>query len=207
MKRILTIIFSLFSIVAALFGLKWSTPYDPSTYETMSDMPSNVIVGKMRVELLSDTLVRIEQKGPRGFENRPSFTVQKRTGWEKVSHTETTSDSKVYIKTKNYTVCIPENADSADGAFITDKGGSVLWRHEIDTDASIYLPSPSDELSCWYFSDSPRVIPSEDKYTVFGTTSTAGISPTRRRISSSLCRREATAVSHQTLLTSPDAVR
>ena len=166
MKRILTLIFSLFSIIAALFGLKWSTPYDPSTYETMSDMPSNVIVGKMRVELLSDTLVRIEQKGPRGFENRPSFTVQKRTGWEKISHTETTADSKVYIKTENYTVCIPENADSAEGAFITDKNGSVLWRYETDTDASIYLPSPSDELSCWYFSDSPRVIPSEDKYTV-----------------------------------------
>ena len=32
----------------------------------------------MRVELLRDTLVRIETKGPRGFENRPSFAVEKR---------------------------------------------------------------------------------------------------------------------------------
>ena len=166
MKRMFTLIWSAFSLIAAIFGLKWATPYDPSTYESMIDMPSYVTVGEMRVELLSDTLVRIEQKGPRGFENRPSFTVQKRTGWEKIEFTQKTESGKVYIQTKEYTVCLPENASSPEGAFVTDKNGNVLWQFETETDASMYLPSPSDELSCWYFSDNPRVIPSEDKYTV-----------------------------------------
>ena len=165
MRRIITVIFSLFSVIAAIFGLKWATPYNPADYETET-MANNVIVGEMRVELLSDTLVRIEQKGARGFENRPSFTVQKRDGWEKIDFTQKTENEKVYIQTKEYTVCLPENATSAEGAFITDKNGKTLWRFETDTDASIYLPSPSDELSCWFFNDSPRVIPSEDKYTV-----------------------------------------
>ena len=34
------------------------------------------------------------------------------------------------------------------------------------TNTNVYLPSPSDELTSWYFTDSPRVIPSDYGYSV-----------------------------------------
>ena len=36
------------------------------------------IVGNVRVQLLSPTLVRLEQKGPKGFEDRKTYTVLNR---------------------------------------------------------------------------------------------------------------------------------
>ena len=50
MKRMITLIFSLFSFIAAVFGMKWATPYNPADYETET-MANSVIVGEMRVEL------------------------------------------------------------------------------------------------------------------------------------------------------------
>lgn len=165
MKIVLTLIWSAYSIIAALFGLQWGPIYNPADTPE-SELPSTVVVGEMRVQLLSDSLVRLEKEGPRGFENRSSFTVQKRTGWDDVEFTESKKDGYVLVSTENYTVYVPENAESCDGCFVTDENGEVLWTFESDTDSNVYLPSPSDELKSWYFTDAPRVIPSEDGYSV-----------------------------------------
>lgn len=165
MKIVIAIVWSAYSIIAAIFGLDWAPTYNPAD-TPVSELPSTVVVGEMRVQLLSDTLVRIEKEGPRGFENRSSFTVQKRSGWDDIEYTQSTSDDFVVISTENYTVYVPDNADSAESCFITDKKGELLWHFESDTDSNVYLPSPSDELKSWYFTDSPRVIPSEDGYSV-----------------------------------------
>ncbi len=165
MKILLTLIFSFYSIIAAIFGLDWATPYNPADTPE-SDLPSQVIVGEMRVQLLSDRLVRLEAEGPRGYENRSSFTVEKRTGWDKIDFTEKTENGYTVIETKNYSVYVPEDATSCDGCYIADKEGEKLWEFESDTNSNVYLPSPSDELKSWYFTDTPRVIPSEDGYSV-----------------------------------------
>lgn len=165
MKIVLTLIWSMYSIIAALFGLDWAPAYNPADTPA-SELPSTVVVGEMRVQLLSDTLVRLEKEGPRGFENRSSFTVEKRTGWEDIEFTESKKDGYVVITTENYIVYVPENATSCEGAFVTDENGEVLWAFESDTNSNVYLPSPSDELKSWYFTDTPRVIPSEDGYSV-----------------------------------------
>ena len=165
MKIALTLVWSMYSIIAAVFGLNWAPDYNPADTPA-SDLPSTVIVGEMRVQLLSDTLVRLEKEGPRGFENRSSFTVQKRTGWDTVEFTESKNNGYSVITTDNYTVYVPENATSCEGAFVTDENGELLWTFETDTNSNVYLPSPSDELKSWYFTDTPRVIPSEEGYSV-----------------------------------------
>ena len=165
MKILLTIVWSMYSVIAAVFGLSWAPDYNPADTPA-SELPSTVIVGEMRVQLLSDTLIRIEKEGPQGFENRSSFTVEKRTGWEKVEFTESQKDGYRVISTESYSVYVPENAESCEGAYVTDENGEVLWTFETDTNSNIYLPSPSDELKSWYFTDTPRVIPSEDGYSV-----------------------------------------
>lgn len=164
--KIISFILSWFSLFAAMIGLKWTVPYDPSQYEQAEGFPSYVIEGQVRVELLSDSLVRIEQKGERGFENRPSFTVIKRDGWSDVDFKSERSNGFLSIITANYTVMLPENASDTHGCTVVGKNGEVLWRYESQSDAALYLPSPSEELKSWYFMDSPRVIPSEDGYSV-----------------------------------------
>lgn len=128
--------------------------------------PESVTVGNIRVQLLSDTLVRLEIKGPKGFEDRPSYHVTKRTGWDKVAYTTEAADGYTVITTDAYKVYIPNDAKNLVNAYITDKENEELWRYELNTTGSVYMPSPSDELASWYFTDAPRVIPSENGYSV-----------------------------------------
>ena len=160
MNILITVVFSFYSIIASIFGLAWSAPYNPADTPE-SELPSYVIVGDMRIELLSDSLVRLEKEGPKGFENRSSFTVQKRS-WDKINYTQKAENAYVVIETAKYSVYVPESAESCEGAYILAKDGEELWRFDSDTDSNVYLPSPSDELDSWYFTDTPRVIPSDD---------------------------------------------
>lgn len=169
MNKLVTLLLSIFSVMAAIFGLKWAVPYDPSSYENADGFPSYVTEGEIRVELLSDSIVRIEQKGERGFENRPSFVVSKRDGWEKVDYTTENEDGFVVIKTESYCVRVPENAQNVYECTIESADGDTLWTYETQSDSAVYLPSPSEELKSWSFNDSPRVIPSEDGYSVSKT--------------------------------------
>lgn len=146
-----------------------STP-NPSEPEKPGKAPASVIVGDVRVQLLSDSLVRIEMKGREGFEDRASFNVIKRTDWEDVAYTTSETDTETLITTAKYVVHVPKNASKNPvGAFITDPGGNELWTYVGNTDSNVFLPSPSDELKSWYFTDSPRVIPSENGYTPLDT--------------------------------------
>ncbi len=127
-------------------------------------LPTSIELGKLRVQLLSDRMVRIEVKGPHGFEDRASFTVQKRRGYDEVAYTSAVENGYTVISTDAYKVYIPENAKTPAGAYITDAKGEVLWDYETNTNSNVYLPSPSDELNSWYFTDAPRVIPAENGY-------------------------------------------
>lgn len=166
MAKIIAPILMLLAVLFGLFGQKVS--YDPKDYA--EGQPASVTEGKVRVQLLRDTLVRIEAEGPKGFENRPSFTVEKRTGWDDVAFTEQQENGYKVIRTDRFTVYVPLGADSAAGCFITDSSGNELWRFETDTDTKVMLPSPSDELAAWSFTDNPRIIPSKQGYSVFAST-------------------------------------
>lgn len=126
---------------------------------------SVVELGDLRIQLLSDTIVRIENKGPKGFENRPSYIVLNREDYDKISYTIETQNGVTYIKTANYTVCVP-NGGKAEDTYIINSLNERLWTYSDAgrTDTNVYLPSPSDELKSWYFTDSPRIIPSEHGY-------------------------------------------
>ncbi|MBO5779071.1 MAG: DUF5110 domain-containing protein [Clostridia bacterium] len=151
-----------------------TSPSDPETPPKTEDkkpedegpLPTSIELGKLRVQLLSDRMVRIEVKGSKGFEDRPSYTVQKRRGWDEVSYTSETVDGYTVITTSAYKVYVPVDAKTPVGSYITDTKGTELWRYETNTNSNVYLPSPSDELNSWFFTDAPRVIPSEDGYSV-----------------------------------------
>ena len=164
MLKIIQLFWTVLSLLVALLGGQKTVPYHPDDYA--AELPQYVIEGDLRVELLRDTLVRLEAKGPRGFENRPSFTVEKRSGWDPVSFTEKEENGFRVIETAGYTVFVPLGAKAVDGCYITDPQRNVLWRFETDTTSNVYLPSASEELAAWAFTDTPRVIPSSDGYGV-----------------------------------------
>lgn len=130
---------------------------------------STIEAGNLRIQLLSDTLIRIEEKGPKGFENRDSYIVANRDDWDTVKYTVVDTETEKQIVTSSYTVHIPSGA-GADDVFVTNGSNELLWEFDGMTDTNVYLPSPSDELRSWYFTDSPRIIPSDYGYSVSDST-------------------------------------
>ena len=128
--------------------------------------PTEVTLGDVRVQMLSDTLVRIEVQGPKGFEDRPSFTVVGRDCWEPMAYAMTSENGYTALSTACYTVYIPEGRSDLAGCYITDTAGKTLWSYAASTSANTYLPSPSETLDSWFFTDAPRVIPSEAGYSL-----------------------------------------
>ncbi len=126
---------------------------------------SVIELGGVRVQLLSDSIVRVENRGPKGFENRPSYIVLNRDNYDHVEYTLEKQNGVNMIKTAKYTVHIPDGGIAED-AYITNSANERIWAYSDAgrTDTNVYLPSPSDELKSWYFTDSPRVIPSEYGY-------------------------------------------
>ncbi len=176
MKKVLLILLALTFILGVFTGCKSKTDQNKST--TTGDeqsnppqtdpgkLPESVEVGEIRVQLLSERLIRIEVKGPKGFEDRPSYTVTKRRNWDEVKYSASTGEGHKIITTSAYKVYIPENAKNMNGIYITDVQGKELWRYETNTNSNVYMPSPSDELNSWYFTDAPRIIPAENGYSV-----------------------------------------
>ena len=121
--------------------------------------------GDTRIQLLSDSLIRIENKNNGGFEDRASYTVVNRSGrGGKVTCQTQRTETGYELSTANYTLVIPEGS-KAEGMYVTDGNGETVYKYMGDTGSNVWLPSPSDELSSWYFTDSPRVIPSDYGYT------------------------------------------
>lgn len=140
---------------------------DPGHTPEVRFEPEAVTVGKIRIELLSDNLVRIEQAMSNGkFRDEESFTVCNRDSWFKVDYTTETQGANTVIKTANYHVVVPTGAANINNCQVTDPEGKVLWKYESKTSSRVFLPSPSDDLKSWYFSDNPRIIPSKNGYSV-----------------------------------------
>lgn len=127
---------------------------------------TTLLCGDLRVQLLNNSLVRIESKGPKGFEDRKSYTVLNRDDWgDKVTYTATKTDGALKIATKDYTVVLPAEGGAGD-VTVENAQGETIYTYMGLTYTNVWLPSPSDELASWYFTDSARVIPSDYGYSV-----------------------------------------
>lgn len=127
---------------------------------------STLLYGDTRIQLLSDSLVRIENAVNGDFEDRDSYVVYNRDDWgDKVAYTIKKTDTSYEVVTEYYTVVIPAGS-MAEGMTVEDGKGETIYSYLGVTGTNVWLPAPSDELSSWYFTDSPRVIPSDYGYSV-----------------------------------------
>jgi len=120
--------------------------------------PANVVVGQVRVELLSDSLVRLELKGREGFEDRTTFHVLDRN-WPGTAFTTNVTGGEVVIRAGRYAVRVPDNADSLKGIRVESSDGGELFNCTGALPNSEWLPGPSDKPAVWSFADSPRLVP------------------------------------------------
>ncbi|HWA82106.1 MAG TPA: TIM-barrel domain-containing protein [Fimbriimonadaceae bacterium] len=121
------------------------------------------IVGNVRIEVLSPHLVRIELKGPKGFEDRPTFHVVGREGWSGAPTEKHVNQTTTDIATPGWTVVIPAApAKSLEGIKIVDSRGKTLYQCTGQESNSVWLPAPGSKPEAWAFEDTPRIIPSKE---------------------------------------------
>ncbi|CAJ1400869.1 unnamed protein product [Effrenium voratum] len=72
---------------------------------TLAQAETEFVVGKVRVQALSPRLLRIEPQGPRGFEDRSTFTVQSRE-FQGVAMNKTSSGQGVWLNSSFYSVLV-----------------------------------------------------------------------------------------------------
>ena len=100
------------------------------------------VVGNVRVQALSPTLVRLEVKGSGGFEDRPTFHVLKRD-WSPVSLARATANGVVTLSTGSFTVSVPQNAVDLQNVTIADADGAPAWSYGISAQ------TPTRIISRW----------------------------------------------------------
>ena len=164
--RIIALFLSLCTLITAFWsagtaGAVSSPDADPAAQSGSGAY--DVVIGDVRVQLLSDTLVRVEVKGPKGFEDRETYHITERD-WEGAPYTTETVGDMVAISTDNYVVYVPVGSRSLDGIYMTDRGGRVIWAYTGLPEEPDYLPDPGNTPKAWAIADTPRVVPGDRGY-------------------------------------------
>ena len=119
---------------------------------------TSLVVGDVRVQALSASLVRIELKGREGFEDRQTFHVVNRD-WPGTAMGVRTNRDVVEIHTSGYVVHVPQSAASLANVSVTSPDGAELYRGGGPLQNSVWLPAPGSLPPAWWFADTPRIVP------------------------------------------------
>ncbi len=125
----------------------------------MKPVQASFMIGDVRVQPLGPYVVRIEQRGASGFEDRSTFTILERK-FEVLESVETRESGAVCVATANYRVVVPKPATGLDGIRVESADGDVLCVLSNAMLSKQFLPAPSALPSVWVLGDSPRVVPS-----------------------------------------------
>ncbi len=132
----------------------------------------SVTEGRVRVMILSESLLRVEIARSGSFEDRATFAVTGRDAFKGISPDlvkQTKKDGHVLISTPLYTVSLKKGASTIHDVQIQDGEGETLWNpQELPHKSECYLPEPFETPDAWYFNDSPRLVKAEDPYTPNG---------------------------------------
>ena len=131
-----------------------------------------------RVMLLSDAVIRVEQKGDHGFEDRVSLIAAGRGDFTGVAAKTRTEGNCLVAETATYTVRLyTDRGYHADAVEIFNADGKLVWTvsktatQEVRT-AGFYhdLPDPGDTPEVYALMDYPRIIPAEKGAAYVGST-------------------------------------
>lgn len=120
--------------------------------------PTDIVVRDVRLQLLGPTLLRLEQRGPMGFEDRETFTVVDRSRAPVVFLREE-RDGCVLISTDRYQVSIPLEGEGLVGCQVLDPAGEVLFEAQATRPLPAFIPAPGEEIGAFVVADGPRIVP------------------------------------------------
>ena len=115
-------------------------------------------IGDVRIQVLGRHLLRIEQRGVRGFEDRETFTIRNRTP-EPAPAVLRRDGAAVCVETEACRVVLPAAARGLSGVRIESPGGQLL---AVLSPAALdrkFLPAPAALPAVWVLGDAPRVVP------------------------------------------------
>ncbi len=158
--KITLIVFLFISLIVIIFPdfIKKSFYFFNLVFKKNNNV--SVIVGNIRVQLLSETLCRIELKGAKGFEDRKTFTVVGRA-WPGTSFKVEKQTNGTVIAASSYVVRIAGRGESLEGLRIEKKNGELLYEYSGMIPPAQSLPNPGDKGRIWLMSDAPRIVPPE----------------------------------------------
>lgn len=125
-----------------------------------------IINDTVRITPLSESVVRLEEKGKNDFEDRETFYVLGREDFIAPESEYEEVGNEIVITAGAYRVHVPIDATNLNGTYVTDASSATLYKYNGVSLPNTYLPSPSDDLKGWYFSDNPRIVPGENGYSV-----------------------------------------
>ena len=95
----------------------------------------------VRVELLSDTVIRVEAKDENGFLDSTTLVAVGREDFPGVVATTRTEGDNLIAETAGYTVTLAKSKTlDADAVTVADKDGNVLWRYSYSVDKAGLTP-------------------------------------------------------------------
>lgn len=118
----------------------------------------SVVCGEVRVQVLAPGLVRIEKKGAKGFEDRPTFNVVSRD-FSGAATRVSEKDGVTTIRTGRFIVKLPTNARNVADASVESPKGEVLYKGAASPLKSQFLPAPGKMPRAWALTDNPRMVP------------------------------------------------
>lgn len=124
----------------------------------MSRQGNGFECGAVRVQVLGPWLVRVEQRGPAGFEDRETFTVRERAAVPVAIEIHREPGFRV-AATPEFRVAVPEDAESLEGVRIESADGTPLAVLTPAMLRAAHLPLPSALPALWVLGDHPRVVP------------------------------------------------
>jgi len=120
--------------------------------------PSQIVIGNIRLQALSTSLLRIEVRGPKGFEDRPTFNVEYRD-WRATGCRIAMDGTQTLFCTGYYRAIIIGKGDSLSDVRVETMDGDLIYQFNGEIPVIKELPSPSDRFSAWVMADNPRIIP------------------------------------------------
>ncbi len=133
----------------------------PANVQAVTNTETGIVIREfenVRISFLSDTLVRLEEKGPSGFEDRETFLIQNRTeGFSGDTVTMTRESGQQVLTGTSYRVTVANDADTLAGVTITDLDGRVLWTYDGLPANKLYLPDFNEDVEAFEIADTPRI--------------------------------------------------
>ena len=160
------LVLSVVASTASMFSFTFARAEDAVKVEESEGKKSYILNDKVRITPLSETVVRLEEKGKNGFEDRETFYVLGRDRFSAPESSFTTVGEEVVFSAGAYRVHAPQAATDLSDIYVTDETGVTLYKYNGVSLPNTYLPSPSDDLRGWYMSDYPRIVPGENGYSV-----------------------------------------